>query len=250
VTDGRCGARSAAADAGRAAPGGTAGPWLGRALDGCCIASHAWPLIGAAPLNPFVLTLRRPKIRQSALRLLAGGPALQHAPAMEIAPAPARPARRPTWSRPVLRAAAVLAKAVPRSLAGWFAVCWGLFLAAALVAGASLVSLYRDGTTERLRRAEAAIARGCDTIAERYCFVTAGSTHIAWTEPETERALTAAALLALRDLPGVEGGLWRGGVGPLAYAYPTYEGAEPKTDVPAAELPRIRVVDDTNAPKS
>lgn len=128
---------------------------------------------------------------------------------------------------------------IPSSLAGWFAACWGLFLLAALVAGAALVSLYRDGTTERLRRAEAALARGCDAIAEQYRFATTGSARIDWEDAETLRVLTAASLLALRDLPGVEGGLWRAGAGPLAYAFPTYEGAGPKTDVPAAELPRI-----------
>ncbi|TDG29310.1 sensor histidine kinase, partial [Paracraurococcus ruber] len=128
---------------------------------------------------------------------------------------------------------------IPRSLAGWFAACWGLFLLAAIVAGAALVSLYRDGTTERMRRAEAALARGCDAIAERYRFATAGAARIDWEDPEVLRTLTAATLVALRDLPGVEGGLWRAGAGPLAYAYPTYEGAGPKTDVPAAELPRI-----------
>ncbi|MFC7478139.1 sensor histidine kinase [Dankookia sp. GCM10030260] len=113
---------------------------------------------------------------------------------------------------------------------------------AALVAGIALISLYREGTADRLRRAEAAVARGCDAILERTRFTTAGTARLDWTAPETAQALTAASLLALRDLPGVEGGLWRNGTGPLAYAYPTYEGAEAKTDVPAAELPRIREV--------
>ncbi|MDO9712201.1 sensor histidine kinase [Paracraurococcus lichenis] len=133
----------------------------------------------------------------------------------------------------------LIGRFIPRSLAGWFAACWGLFLLAAIVAGSTLVSLYRDGTTERLRRAEAALARGCDAITERYRFATTGSARIDWQDPETVQLLTAATLVALRDLPGVEGGLWRSGAGPLAYAYPTYEGAGPKTDVPAAELSRI-----------
>ena len=148
--------------------------------------------------------------------------------------------RPPTSAPPMAGARGLLAWLAPRSLAGWFGVCWGLFLAAALVAGVALVSLYRDGTSERLRRAEAAVARGCDAITERYRFAVAGSVRIAWDSPETGRTLTIATSLALRDLPGVEGGLWRGGVGALAYAYPTYEGAEPKTDLPPAELPRIR----------
>jgi signal transduction histidine kinase len=131
---------------------------------------------------------------------------------------------------------------VPRSLAGWFAACWGLFLAAAIVAGIALISLYRDGTTERLRRAEAAVARGCDAISDRYQFAIAGSQSINWDAPATRQVLTAASQIALQDLFGTEGGLWRAGSGPLAYAFPTYEGAGPKLDVPAAELPRIREV--------
>jgi signal transduction histidine kinase len=45
---------------------------------------------------------------------------------------------------------------------------------------------------------------------------------------------------ALRDRPGIEGGLWQADAGPLAYAYPTYQGAGPKTDMPQAESSRIQ----------
>ena len=44
------------------------------------------------------------------------------------------------------------------------------------------------------------------------------------------------------DSPGVEGGIWRADAGSLAYAFPTYEGTGPKTDLPAAELSTIRRV--------
>jgi signal transduction histidine kinase len=44
---------------------------------------------------------------------------------------------------------------------------------------------------------------------------------------------------ALSQASGVEGGLWQASNGPLAYAFPTYQGTGPKTDVPAAELPTI-----------
>jgi signal transduction histidine kinase len=46
----------------------------------------------------------------------------------------------------------------------------------------------------------------------------------------------------LRDRPGIEGGLWQSQTGPLAYAYPTYQGAGPKTDMPQAEVSRIRAI--------
>jgi hypothetical protein len=35
-----------------------------------------------------------------------------------------------------------------------------------------------------------------------------------------------------RDRPGLEGGLWEPELGSIAYAYPSYEGNGPKTDVP------------------
>ena len=41
---------------------------------------------------------------------------------------------------------------------------------------------------------------------------------------------------------GVEGGVWRENQGSIAYAFPTYEGTGPKTDLPAAELETIRQI--------
>ena len=45
--------------------------------------------------------------------------------------------------------------------------------------------------------------------------------------------------MALREDAGVEGGLWDRRRGVFAYAFPTYDGSGAKTDVPAAELPRL-----------
>ena len=56
------------------------------------------------------------------------------------------------------------------------------------------------------------------------------------------RGLTTVVQTALRDRPGIEGGIWQGDAGSLAYAFPTYQGSGPKTDVPQAELPRIQAV--------
>jgi signal transduction histidine kinase len=47
---------------------------------------------------------------------------------------------------------------------------------------------------------------------------------------------------ALAPANGIEGGIWQGGVGSLAYAFPSYEGTGPKTDVPAAEAATISEV--------
>ncbi|OKO81392.1 hypothetical protein AC628_07130 [Bradyrhizobium sp. NAS96.2] len=132
---------------------------------------------------------------------------------------------------------------------GWFVVCWGTFLLASVVVGALLLSLYEQSTTEQLRRASAAVAHGCDAIAARYQFFTTGATRAPADvhDPDLTRGLTGVVQIALRDLNGVEGGIWQRGEGSLAYAFPTYEGTGQKTDLPEAELPSIREAADTAA---
>jgi signal transduction histidine kinase len=46
----------------------------------------------------------------------------------------------------------------------------------------------------------------------------------------------------LANRAGVEGGIWQSEAGPLAYAFPTYEGTGPKTDLPIAERDQIQAV--------
>jgi hypothetical protein len=41
---------------------------------------------------------------------------------------------------------------------------------------------------------------------------------------------------------GIEDGIWQADAGPVAYAFPTYQGSRPKTDLPQAELPRIQMI--------
>src|SRR5437016_13776475 len=88
--------------------------------------------------------------------------------------------------------------AVPRSIVGWFVVCWSAFLLAAVVVGALLLSLYRQSTTEQLRRASAAIAHGCDAIAGRYQFFVAGVSEppLDLRAPEVAGGLTNAVRIA------------------------------------------------------
>jgi signal transduction histidine kinase len=135
-------------------------------------------------------------------------------------------------------------RAVPRSIIGWFVVCWSAFLFAALIVATLLLSLYSQSTTEQLRRASAAIDHGCDAIANRYQFFVAGATRAPsdLRAPELAQGLTGVIRIALRDLPGVEGGIWQAEQGSLAYAFPTYEGTSEKTDLPPAEEPQIREV--------
>jgi signal transduction histidine kinase len=138
---------------------------------------------------------------------------------------------------------------VPRSIVGWFIVCWGAFLVASVVVGTLLLSLYTQSTIEQLRRASAAVAHGCDAIAARYQFFITGATRAPTDlrDPDFVRGLTGVVQIALRDLYGVEGGIWQNDDGSLAYAFPTYEGTGQKTDLPQAEQPSIREAADAAA---
>ena len=121
---------------------------------------------------------------------------------------------------------------------------WGLSLAASVSVGILLVQLYRLSTEAQVSRAEAVIARACDLIRDRYGFYASG-----WAGPapglldeKLRSDLATAAGLALAHQNGVEGGIWQFDAGPLAYAYPTYEGTGPKTDLPAAERDQIQAI--------
>jgi hypothetical protein len=123
-------------------------------------------------------------------------------------------------------------------------VLWLISLIASAAVGAMLVQLYRQSNEAQVGRAEAILAHSCDLIRDRYRFYTTG-----WHGPapplgdeSLRRDLTAAVALALVRQDGVEGGIWQADAGPLAYAFPTYEGSGPKTDLPAAERENIRTI--------
>ena len=116
-----------------------------------------------------------------------------------------------------------------------------LLAAAALVCGLTMLALFQQSSTAQIGQATAEVGHACDTIGRAYRFYAVG-----WREgqpdlaaPELRRDLNAVSITALRDKPGIEGGIWQADAGPLAYAFPTYDGAGPKNDIPQAELPRI-----------
>jgi signal transduction histidine kinase len=128
-----------------------------------------------------------------------------------------------------------------RSLRGRLVILLVLLVAAAITAGMLMVGLFRQSATARVSQADAEIGRACDAIAGAFRFYSVG-----WHGPVPglddallRRDLTAIVQTALRNRPGVEGGIWQDKAS-LAYAFPTYEGSGPKTDVPQAELPRIQ----------
>src|ERR1700689_5164926 len=126
---------------------------------------------------------------------------------------------------------------VPRSIGAWFAVCWGLFLVAALVVGAMLIALYKETTSQRTERAAANLARACEAVLGELRAPSPGGK----SSPATPDYLSSVTR-ALEPFTGVEGGVWMTSSGSLAYAFPTYEGTGKKTDLPQAEEPTIREI--------
>ncbi len=119
---------------------------------------------------------------------------------------------------------------------------WALSLLAGLAVGALLVVLQRQTVAAQAGRADAVAAHACDLIRDRVAFYLAGAPENLPLDDRLDRDLAQATGLALAHQNGVEGGIWQAGRGPLAYAFPTYEGTGPKTDLPAAERPAIAAI--------
>jgi signal transduction histidine kinase len=141
--------------------------------------------------------------------------------------------------RPIFLAAMRVKKASLRSRL--FGV-WLLSLLACIAIGVLLVQLYRQSTAARVGRADAVIARACDLIRDRYDLSAAAWSGAAPTLSDKllRAALAGAVARALARQNGVEGGVWQAEAGALAYAFPTYPGTGPKTDLPAAEREHIQ----------
>lgn len=81
-----------------------------------------------------------------------------------------------------------------------------------------MIGLYRQSTSAQIGRAEVVVARSCDAITNNYRFYMAG-----WLGPAPElndtefrQGLMQAVQIALRDQPGVEGGIWQADAGSLS----------------------------------
>ena len=131
---------------------------------------------------------------------------------------------------------------MPRSLVGRLIAILALLLAAALASGFVMFSLFEQSTAARIGQASAVAGQSCGAIARAYRFYVADWHGDAGdlASAALRRDLVGVVATALKDKPEIEGGLWQAEAGSLAYAFPSYEGAGPKTDLPQAELPRIR----------
>ncbi len=132
-----------------------------------------------------------------------------------------------------------------RSLRSRLLVLWCFCAVGSVVGGVLLAQSAAQSTAAQVSRAEAVAARACDLIRDRYAFYISD-----WRgpapplDPRLRADLMAAVSLALLRQDGVEGGIWQAEAGPLAYAYPTYQGDAPKLDLPMAESGRIRAVNE------
>jgi hypothetical protein len=113
-----------------------------------------------------------------------------------------------------------------------------------VVSGATtdlLFESFQQTSNARVARSEELVARACRDIADRYQFFMTG-----WggssIDDHLKRDLVMVVQTALSGATGVEGRIWQADSGSLAYAFPSYEGTGPKTDVPAAEENTIREV--------
>ncbi|TXN06289.1 HAMP domain-containing histidine kinase [Methylobacterium sp. WL64] len=111
---------------------------------------------------------------------------------------------------------------------------WILLLASAAATAYLMFGFYSQSTAVQVAQAEVAVGRACREIIDRYAALTRRTKG---TIPRSELGGTVGAALEL--FPGIEGGVWSAADGPVAYAYPTYEGTGPKTDLPEAERDSI-----------
>ncbi|ASL42219.1 Sensor protein ZraS [Burkholderia sp. AD24] len=131
-----------------------------------------------------------------------------------------------------------------RSLRGRLIVLLALLVVAAGATAWLMVGLFHQSAAAQVGQAAAENARACDAIATAFRLHSAdwGSAPPAPDDTAARGRLSAVVQNALRNRPGVQGGIWHGDTGSLAYAFPTYDGAAPRTDPPGGELPRIREI--------
>ncbi len=128
-----------------------------------------------------------------------------------------------------------------RSLRSRLSALWIMLAVSGAATAYLLVASFQQSSNARVARAEDLVLRGCRDIADRYQFFVSG-----WSggaiDDRLKHELVPLVQAALANEPGVEGGIWQADAGSLAYAFPSYEGTGPKTDLPAAESKTIRQV--------
>ena len=118
---------------------------------------------------------------------------------------------------------------------------WMLSFVACVAVGLLLALLDQQSTASRVSLAAATLAKGCDSIRDQYRVESTkwSESRLDPSDPTLRANLLAAVNLSLAGRDRVEGGVWQKEAGSLAYAFPTYAGTGPKTDLPAAERDAI-----------
>ena len=128
-----------------------------------------------------------------------------------------------------------------RSLWSRLLALWIMLVLSGAATAYLLFRSFQQTANARVARSEELVARACREVADRYQFLVSD-----WAggaiDDRLKHELTTVVQAALSSATGVEGGIWQADAGSLAYAFPSYEGTGPKTDLPAAELNTIRDV--------
>jgi signal transduction histidine kinase len=128
-----------------------------------------------------------------------------------------------------------------RSLRFRLLALWIMLVVSGTATAFLLLESFRQTSNARAARAQDIVDIACRDIADRYQFLVAGWSG-AVIDDRLKAELAVVLKTALAPAMGVEGGFWQAERGSLAYAYPSYEGTGPKTDLPTAELHTIRQV--------
>src|SRR5438270_5424214 len=128
-----------------------------------------------------------------------------------------------------------------RSLRFRLFALWIMLVASGAATAFLLYESFRQSSNARVARSEELVVRACRDIADRYQFLVSGSSGGS-IDDRLKQELGGVVQMALATAVGVEGGIWQSEEGSLAYAFPSYEGTGPKTDLPAAELNTIKEV--------
>lgn len=126
---------------------------------------------------------------------------------------------------------------MPKSLRSRLLLLVFFLICAAASSSVVMVGLFHQSAGAKTNEAEALAGRACEAISAEYHFLLVGSAKNA--DQPINAELQNVVGMALRDRPEIEGGIWSASLGNVAYAYPTYDGATSKTDIPTAELGRI-----------
>jgi signal transduction histidine kinase len=128
-----------------------------------------------------------------------------------------------------------------RSLRSRLLALWIMLVVSGATTAYLLFESFRQTSDARVARSEELVARACRDIADRYQFFVSGRGG-APVDDRVKQEFVTVVGTALSSAVGVEGGIWQADTGSLAYAFPSYEGTGPKTDLPAAESNTIRQV--------